>query len=165
MLAPSMPKKTGTIKGKGVINCAVSSVIFKYLEANGIHTHFVKQLGERDMLVKRVDIIMVEVVIRNFIAGSLAKRTGKPEGEKLPEVLLEWYYKSDPLDDPMLNKEHIRIFKWATTDEVSMMEKVAKRVNELLVPYFEGKGLILIDYKLEFGRHAEALAKARLGFF
>lgn len=152
--------KKGTIKDKGVINCAVSSKIFQFLASQGVKSHFVKQLSEREMLVKRVEIIPVEVVVRNYIAGSLAKRTGKPEGEKLLEMLIEWYYKSDPLGDPMITKDHIRLFGWAAPGEIAAMERGARRVNELLVPYFEKRGILLVDYKLEFGRHAEGLLLA-----
>ncbi|MBI4125029.1 MAG: phosphoribosylaminoimidazolesuccinocarboxamide synthase [Deltaproteobacteria bacterium] len=153
-------KKKGTIADKGAINCAVSSVIFQFLEAQGVKSHFVKQLSEREMLVKRVEIIPVEVVVRNYIAGSLAKRTGRPEGEKLPETLVEWYYKSDPLGDPMVTKDHLRIFGWASDEEVAAVERIARRVNELLAPYFEKRGILLVDYKLEFGRHASGLLLA-----
>lgn len=145
-------QKKGTIAQKGEINCAVSSTIFQFLESKGIRTHFVKQLSPREMLVKKVEIIPLEVVIRNYIAGSLAKRTGKAEGEKLSETLVEWYYKDDALGDPMVTKDHIRIFGWAADAEVTTVEKLARRVNELLVPYFEEKGMMLVDYKLEFGR-------------
>lgn len=153
-------QKKGTIVDKGVINNAVSSTIFQFLEKNGVKTHFVKQLSEREMAVKRVEIVPLEVVIRNYVAGSLAKRTGKPEGEKLPETLVEWYYKDDALGDPMVTKDHIRIFKWATADEVATIERLARRVNNLLVPYFAERGILLVDYKLEFGRHAEGLLLA-----
>lgn len=152
--------KKGTIKEKGVINCAVSSTLFQFLEEKGIPTHFVRQLSDREMLVKRVEIVPLEVVVRNYIAGSLAKRTGRPEGEKLPETLVEWYYKSDPLGDPMITKDHIRLFGWASDEEVALMERMARRVNTLLVPYFEERGILLVDYKLEFGRHASGLLLA-----
>ena len=153
-------QKKGTILNKGVINCAVSSAIFKFLEAKGIKTHFIEQMGEREMVVKRVEIIPLEVVIRNFVAGSLAKRTGKPEGEPLPETLVEWYYKSDSLGDPMVTKDHIRIFNWATETEVATIERLAKKINGLLVPYFKERGILLVDYKLEFGRHGKEILLA-----
>jgi len=153
-------EKKGTIKEKGVVNCAVSSTIFKFLESKDIKTHFVSQLSEREMLVKQVAIVPVEVVLRNYVAGSLVKRTGFQEGEKIPETLLEWYYKDDSLGDPMINKEHIRIFKWATSDELTEIEKAAYRINELLVSYFEERGIKLVDFKLEFGRHPDGLLLA-----
>ena len=153
-------QKKGTILNKGVINCAVSSTIFKFLESKGTKTHFVEQLGEREMLVKKVGIVPIEVVIRNVVAGSLAKRTGKPEGEKLSEMLLEFYYKDDALGDPMVNKEHIRIFKWATDAEIATIEKMAYQIDALLVSYFKERGMMLVDYKLEFGRHADGILLA-----
>ena len=145
-------QKKGTIVNKGVINCAVSSTIFQFLETQGIRTHFMNKLSDREMLVRKVEIVPVEGVIRNYVAGSLAKRTGKPEGEKLSETLVEWYYKNDVLGDPMVTKDHIRIFKWATDQETAQIETLARKVNELLVPYFETRGMQLVDYKLEFGR-------------
>lgn len=153
-------QKKGTIAKKGEINCAVSSKIFQFLESKGIRSHFVKQVGPREMLVKRVEIIPLEVVIRNYVAGSLAKRTGRIEGEKLSETLVEWYYKNDALGDPMVTKDHIRVFGWASDAEARAMEKLARRVNELLVPYFAERGMMLIDYKLEFGRHPEGILLA-----
>lgn len=153
-------QKKGTIVNKGVINCAVSSTLFKFLESKGVKTHFVEQLSEREMLVKSVEIVPVEVVVRNYVAGSLAKRTGRPEGEKLSETLVEWYYKSDPLGDPMITKDHIRVFNWAAADEVATIERLARSVNEFLVPYFEERGVLLVDFKLEFGRHAEGMLLA-----
>ena len=146
-------QKRGTIVNKGVINCAVSSTLFQFLETQGIKTHFVNKLSDREMLVKKVEIVPVEVVVRNYLAGSLAKRTGKPEGEKLSETLVEWYYKNDALGDPMVTKDHIRVFKWATDAELQKIETLARKINELLVPYFEKRGLKLVDYKLEFGRY------------
>ncbi len=153
-------QKKGTIVNKGVINCAVSSEIFKFLETKGIQTHFVEKLSDREMLVKKVQIIPIEVVVRNAVAGSLAKRTGRPEGEKLSETLVEWYYKDDALGDPMVNRDHIRIFKWASDAEMTEIEKKAKKINTLLVPYFETRGIQLVDYKLEFGRSPEGILLA-----
>lgn len=153
-------QKKGQIAKKGEINCAVSSTIFQFLEGKGIKTHFVKRLSEREMLVKRVEIIPLEVVIRNYVAGSLAKRLGKTEGEKLSETLVEWYYKNDALGDPMVTKDHIRVFGWASDAEVETLEKLARQINDLLVPYFAERGMMLIDYKLEFGRHPEGILLA-----
>lgn len=152
--------KKGTIHDKGVFNCAISSKAFEVLEAAGIQTHFVKKMGDREMLVKKVKIVPVEVVVRNVVAGSLVKRTGKPEGERLSEPLIEWYYKDDALGDPMINKEHIRIFGWATPEEIAEIETLALHINTLLVPYFDRAGMLLIDYKLEFGRSPEGLLLA-----
>lgn len=153
-------QKKGTIVNKGAINCAISSEIFKWLGKEGIQTHFIQKLSDREMVVKKVEIIPIEVVVRNYVAGSLAKRTGKPEGEKLSETLVELYYKSDALGDPMVTKDHIRIFKWATDAEMSTIESLAKKINTLLVPYFEQRGILLVDYKLEFGRTPKGILLA-----
>ena len=150
-------QKQGVIANKGVFNCAISSVIFQYLEKNGVATHFVEKLSERDMLIKRLDIIPVEVIVRNVIAGSLAVRTGREEGEPLQFPIIEYYLKSDELGDPMINEWHIRVFEWASDEEMSFINDTAFRINDLLVPYFEGRGIILVDYKLEFGRHQEGV--------
>lgn len=146
-------KKKGIIGNKGIVNCGVSSIIFKHLEKTGVPTHFVEQLGEREMLVKKLEILPVEVVMRNVVAGSLSKRLGIPEGTLLGSPLLEWYYKSDPLGDPMINSDHIRVFGYAKEKEIDEMRRLAASVNSFLVPYFDGLGIRLVDYKLEFGRH------------
>ncbi len=146
-------KKKGIIRKKGEINNAVSSRIFKYLEENGIRTHFVEQLNEREMLVKRLDIIPVEVIVRNIAAGSLAKRLGVEEGTELRETVLEFCYKSDELGDPFINEYIIRAFGFATGDEITEMSEAALRINGLLTRFFDERGIILVDYKLEFGRH------------
>jgi phosphoribosylaminoimidazole-succinocarboxamide synthase len=146
-------KKKGTIASKGIVNCGVSSIMFRHLEKAGIPTHYVEQLGEREMLVKSLDIVQVEVVMRNIVAGSLSKRLGIPEGTVLPEPLLEWYYKSDELGDPMINTNHIHVFKYATDSEVKTMAEQAFKVNDFMVPFFDKLGIKLVDYKLEFGRH------------
>lgn len=150
-------KKKGTIGDKGIVNCGVSAIIFKHLEKIGVKTHFVEQIGEREMLTKKLEIVPVEVVMRNIVAGSLSKRLGIPEGKKLPEPVLEWYYKSDELGDPMVNQNHIRIFGFATQDEMEKMGKMAYKVNDFLVPYFKNLGIKLVDYKLEFGRFGKDL--------
>lgn len=149
--------KLGTIVNKGVFNCAISTVIFQHLEKHGVATHFVEQLTERDMLIKRLEIIPVEIIVRNLIAGSLAKRTGREEGEDLPFPILEYYLKSDELGDPMINSWHIRVFKWASDEEMNFINDTAFKINGLLVPYFKERGIILADYKLEFGRHPDGI--------
>lgn len=149
--------KHGTIVNKGVFNCAISTVIFQYLEKGGVATHFVEQISERDMLIKRLEIVPVEVIVRNLIAGSLAKRTGREEGEALPFPILEYYLKSDELGDPMINSWHVRAFAWARDDEMLLINETAFKINDLLVPYFKERGIILADFKLEFGRHAEGI--------
>ncbi len=146
-------KKKGIIESKGVVNNRMSSRIFEYLEERGVRTHFVKMLSEREMLVRRLEIIPVEVIVRNVVAGSLAKRMGVEEGTPLKETVLELYYKSDPLGDPMINEYHIKAFGLAEEDELRVMKETALRVNDLLKPFFDERGIILVDFKLEFGRH------------
>ena len=146
-------KKKGLIESKGVVNNKISEVLFKYLEENGIPTHFVKRLSDREMLNKKLDIILVEVVARNIIAGSLSKRLGKDEGETLKKPIIEYYYKDDDLGDPMINMDHIRVLDLATDDEVAQMRGYANRINALLTKFFSDRNIDLVDFKLEFGRH------------
>ncbi len=146
-------KKKGIIKEKGVINNKVSSRIFEFLEANGIRTHFVERLTDRDMAVKNLDIIPVEVIVRNFTAGSISKRLGIPEGIELKTPIVEYCYKSDELGDPFINDFIIRAFEYAGEDELRWMEETALKVNKLLTDFFDERGIILVDFKLEFGRH------------
>lgn len=143
--------KKGTIQNKGELNNKISAFFFKLLEKNGIVTHFVDTAGERDMLVRPLDIIKVEVVVRNIAAGSLAKRIGLEEGTVLPETVLEYYYKSDELGDPLINNSHIRVLKLATDEQMEGIKNTALRVNEILKAFLLDKKVILVDYKLEFG--------------
>lgn len=145
-------KKKGTIPNKGVCNNDISSHIFRLMEKDGIKTHFIDKLSEREMLVKRVEIIPVEVVMRNVVAGSLAKRMGRETGEILPEPILEYYYKDDALGDPMINRSHIKIFHIAENDEMDHIQKEAFRINEWMKSFFDKINITLVDYKLEFGR-------------
>ncbi len=145
--------KKGTIVDKGVINNHISAVIYRFLESKGIPTHYVEHMSDREQLTKKLDIIMVEVVLRNVVAGSLAKRMGRPEGEVLKNPILEFYYKDDDLGDPMINEYHIREFGLATDDEVQQLKDFGFKINDLLVEYFKERGIRLVDYKLEFGRH------------
>lgn len=145
-------KKKGVIQGKGYFNAQISAKVFKYLEDNGVRTHFLGLVDEVTMEARRLSILPVEVVVRNVVAGSLSKRMGRPEGEELSRPIVEFYYKSDELGDPMVNDDHITAFGLATSEEVAFLRSSALRVNELLVPYFKEKGLILVDFKLEFGR-------------
>ncbi len=146
-------KKKGVIEEKGVLNNKISSAIFKMLESKGVKTHFVEQLSDREMLVKKLRIIPVEVVVRNLVAGSLSKRLGIEEGASLKEPIVEFFYKSDPLGDPMINEYHARVFGWATDAELKEMSGTALRVNEILSRFFDERGIILVDFKLEFGEH------------
>lgn len=145
--------KKGTIVGKGELNCQISSRIFKKLEDAGVKTHYVETISEREMVVKKAEIVPVEVVMRHVVAGSLSKRLGIPEGEPIKGApLLEWYYKSDELGDPMINCGHMSCFGFATDAERETMREMAKKVDDFLNPYFRKKGIVLVDYKLEFGR-------------
>jgi phosphoribosylaminoimidazole-succinocarboxamide synthase len=145
--------KRGTIKGKGVVNNKISALLFVLLEKKGIKTHFVKQLSERDMLIKRLEIVPVEVTIRNVVAGGMAKALGLEEGIKLKEPVLEYHYKNDKLHDPLFNEYHIRALGLANDKELETIKSNSFKVNEVLGDFFSQKGLELIDFKLEFGRH------------
>ena len=146
-------QKRGTIQEKGIMNNKISEALFKLLETEGVPTHFVRRLNDREMLVRRLEIIPVEVIVRNVIAGSLAKRLGLKEGDPLSRPTLEYCYKSDPLGDPMINEFHIRALGWATDGELKEIEALSFRVNDLLKDFFDHRDLILVDFKLEFGRH------------
>ena len=146
-------KKKGTIVDKGVMNNHMSSRIFQYLEGEGIKTHFLKNVNDREMLVKKLDIIPIEVVLRNVAAGSLCKRLGIEEGLILKKPILEFFYKSDPLGDPMINECHVDVFDWATKQEVETLKSEGNRINNLMIKFFEERHIRLVDFKLEFGRH------------
>jgi len=146
-------QKQGTIANKGVLNNAISSRLFALLETRGVRTHFVEKLSDREMLVKRLEIVPVEVVMRNVVAGGLAKRMGMEEGGALKEAILEYYYKKDELHDPMVNDYHIMAFGWATAEELATMRDTAFRVNGMLSSFLLERGIRLVDFKLEFGRH------------
>lgn len=144
--------KKAVISGKGVLNNRISEFIYTKLEEIGIHTHFIKSLNMREQLVRAVEIIPVEVVVRNVTAGSLSKRFGVEEGMLLPVPLIEYYLKSDELNDPMITEDHIKTFDWAIEEELVEMKRVAIRVNDFLTGLFLGAKIKLIDIKLEFGR-------------
>lgn len=146
-------KKRGTIASKGIVNNEMSATCFRLLEAAGVPTHFVRRLNEREMLVKRLDIIPVETVVRNIVAGSLAKRLGLEEGRSLRAPIVEYYYKSDPLDDPMINQWHVTVLGMATEAELTALTDLALRTNAVLKDFLETRQLLLVDFKLEFGRH------------
>ena len=145
-------KKKGVITGKGVINNRISEYLMTRLSEIGIPTHFVRRLNMREQLVREVEIIPVEVVVRNIVAGSLAKRLGMNEGTPLPRSIVEYYYKSDALNDPMITEEHITAFGWATPQDLDDIMSMALRVNDFLSGLFLGVGIRLVDFKLEFGR-------------
>jgi len=146
-------KKRGTIEEKGILNNRMSEIFFGLVERAGVKTHFVKRLSDREMLVRRLQIVPVETVVRNIIAGSLAKRMGLEEGGDLPRPIVEYYYKSDPLDDPMINEDHIYAFGLATESELAKIRSMVVRVNEVLRGFLDGRGILLVDAKFEFGRH------------
>ena len=144
--------KKGTIVGKGVVNNRMSAAMFERLERARIPTHYLGTLSDREMLCRRLDIIKIETIVRNVVAGSLAKRTGLEEGTAIKQPVLELYYKSDPLGDPMINDDHVRMLKLGTPKELAWMRRMALKINGVLKPFLARKGLILVDFKLEFGR-------------
>ncbi|HXM85604.1 MAG TPA: phosphoribosylaminoimidazolesuccinocarboxamide synthase [Stellaceae bacterium] len=145
-------QKKGTITGKGVLNNRISEYLMVKLAEIGIPTHSVRRLNMREQLIRQVQIIPIEVVVRNVVAGSLAKRFGIPEGQALPRSIVEYYYKKDELGDPMVSEEHITAFGWATTQDIDEIMQMSLRVNDFLTGLFLGIGIKLIDFKLEFGR-------------
>jgi phosphoribosylaminoimidazole-succinocarboxamide synthase len=145
-------QKKGTITGKGVINNRISEYLMTRLNEIGVPTHFIRRLNMREQLVRQVEIIPLEVVVRNVAAGSLAQRFGIPEGQALPRSILEFYYKNDQLGDPMVTEEHITAFGWATPQDIDDIVALALRVNDFLSGLFLGIGIKLIDFKIEFGR-------------
>ena len=145
-------QKKGTINGKGVLNNRISEHIFTLLGHIGIPTHFIRRLNMREQLIRQVEIVPIEVVVRNVVAGSLAKRLGIEEGQQLPRTIVEYYYKDDALGDPMVTDEHILAFGWAQQEELHDMADMAIRVNDFLSGLFAGIGIRLVDFKLEFGR-------------
>ncbi len=145
-------KKHEIVDGKGVLNNRISEHIFTHLNRMGIPTHFIKRLNMREQLIREVEIIPLEVVVRNVAAGSLAKRLGLEEGTVLPRSIIEFYYKNDALEDPMVSEEHITAFGWATPQEIDDVMALAIRVNDFLSGLFLGVGIQLVDFKIECGR-------------
>lgn len=143
--------KKGTIADKGIINNKMSAMMFTYLAKNGVDTHFVELLSDREQIVKRLKMIPLEIVVRNIVAGSLCKKVGKEEGYSLPSPILELYYKDDALGDPMVNETHAIAMGWATIDEINAMKEIALKVNTLMTKIVDLAGIDLVDYKLEFG--------------
>lgn len=144
--------KKGTIVEKGIMNNQISSKLFEVLEESGVRTHFVKRLSDREMLVKKVTIVPLEVLVRNYAAGSLSKRLGLEEGLKLKTTVLEFCYKDDALGDPMINEYHIKAMDFATDAEVEKIKEMSFKVNEVLISYMKERGIELVDFKLEFGK-------------
>ena len=145
--------KKEVLEDKGVINCFISTVIFEYLEKHGVKTHFVERISPREMLVKKCEIIPVEIVVRNVAAGSFSRRYGIAQGTPLKEPLVEYFYKNDQLHDPMVCPNHVYLFGWATREELGEMTKTALKVNEVLKEFFDKIDIQLVDFKLEFGKH------------
>ena len=145
-------QKRGTITGKGVLNNRISEYLMTQLNAIGVPTHFVKRLNMREQLVREVEIIPLEVVVRNVAAGSLSKRLGIEEGTALPRSIIEYYYKSDQLHDPWVSEEHITAFGWASPQDLDDIVNLTVRINDFLSGLFLGAGIKLVDFKVEFGR-------------
>ena len=148
-------EKKGTITGKGVINNVMSNHMFQLLEQQGVPTHFVEQLSERETQVKKVSIVPLEVIIRNISAGSFAKRFGVEEGIVFDEPTIEFSYKNDELGDPLMNAYHAIALKAATREEIETIKAMAFKVNEVMKQYFDTLNVILVDFKLEFGKTAD----------
>ncbi len=146
-------EKKDRLDDKGILNNRLSEIFFSFLEKQGIRSHFAKKLSEREMLVKALEIIPVEVIVRNIATGSMSKRLGIPEKTPLKKTVMEFSLKNDELHDPMINHYHIYALELAEPEEMDEIEKTALQINQLLGPYLKEKGLILVDFKLEFGRH------------
>jgi phosphoribosylaminoimidazole-succinocarboxamide synthase len=144
-------KKKGQIEGKGSVNAQISAALFQLLENQGVRTHFRELIDERTMLTDRLDMLAVEVVVRNIAAGSLAKRIGYEEGTPLKKTIVEFYYKRDDLGDPFINDDHIEELGAATREQIAQMRETALKVNDVLSRFFGELGLTLVDFKLEFG--------------
>ena len=144
--------KRGTIVGKGVVNNKVSNHMFRMLEAKGIPTHYVEEISDRETIVKKVEIVKIEVIVRNIAAGSLSERIGLPEGTKLPVTVLEYCLKDDDLGDPLINDYHIAALGVATKEEMEKISSMALKINEIMRDYLKEVNVDLIDFKLEFGR-------------
>ena len=145
--------KKGTIGNKGVLNNKISAFFFELLGKEGIPHHFVRLISDREMQVKKLEILPIEVVVRNIAAGSLAKRIGWEEGRKLPSTVVELYYKNDDLGDPLINEYHIKALGLATPEQVKTLEEYAVKINDILSAFLKSRKLELIDFKLEFGVH------------
>ncbi|MFQ5912642.1 MAG: phosphoribosylaminoimidazolesuccinocarboxamide synthase [Nitrospinota bacterium] len=144
--------KRGLITEKGVMNNAISTFVFQYLESRGVKTHFIEKLSDREMLVRRLTMIPLEMVARNILAGSLSKRMGLEEGKDLPTPVIEWYYKRDDLGDPILNEDHVLVFGLCDEETLRQIRRTTARINELLREFFLAQDILLVDFKVEFGR-------------
>lgn len=145
--------KKGKIKGKGIINNQISTYLFNYLDSYHVPTHFVKTHSDNSMIIKKLDMIPVEVVMRNMATGSLVKRYGLKEGQELEHPVLEYYLKDDQKHDPMMNEHHILAFGQASSEELKLIERYAQKINAVLKSFFYRRNILLVDFKLEFGRN------------
>jgi phosphoribosylaminoimidazole-succinocarboxamide synthase len=148
-------QKRGQIQGKGEINCIISAALFEWLESKGIPTHYVDRPADNQMRVKALQIIPIEVVVRNIAAGSLCKQTGLVEGTILPSPLVEFYLKNDSLGDPLLTRERLFLLELATQEQMQTIEKMAKDINKYLIDFFNSCNITLVDFKLEFGSDSQ----------
>jgi len=144
-------EKRGTILEKGIVNNKISTRLFQELADAGIPSHFIQQINDREMLARRVNIILVEVVVRNRATGSIIKRLGIEEGMFIDPPLVEFFYKDDALGDPLITEDHIRLLKLATPSQVVELRNQSLKINEVLLPFFQKRGMMLVDFKLEFG--------------
>ena len=144
-------QKKGTILEKGIVNNKISTRLFELLEQAGVATHFLKNLSDREMLARRVKILPIEVVVRNRATGSIIKRLGLEEGLIIDPPLIEFFYKDDSLGDPLITEDHIRMMNLATSDQVARLKTLSLKINEVLKPFFQERGMMLVDFKLEFG--------------
>ncbi len=145
--------KKGQIAGKGIVNNKCSNQMFRYLESKGIPTHYVEEISDTETLVKKVQIVPLEVIVRNIAAGSLSKRLGIPEGTKMASTVLEFSYKNDELGDPMINDYHALAMNLCTEEEIATIKELALKINDIMRAYFKEINIDLIDFKLEFGRY------------
>ncbi len=152
--------KKGQIKDKGIVNNICSNHLFKLLESKGIPTHYVEQINERETYVKKVQIVPLEVIVRNIAAGSMSKRLGIPEGTVLKKPVVEFSYKDDALGDPLINDDHALALGAATEEELATIKALALKVNDILKEYFAEIGVTLVDFKLEFGRYKGGIVLA-----
>ncbi len=146
-------QKRGTIINKGIVNNKVSTALFRKVEEAGVKTHLVERLNDREMLVKRLEILPLEVIVRNLVAGTMARRYGLEEGILLKQPVIEFSYKNDALGDPLITIAHVLALGWATKEEIDLLIDATEKVNATLTKFFDEKGFILVDFKLEFGRH------------
>lgn len=148
-------EKKANMAGKGVLNNRISAWLFRFLEKEGLTTHFIEQVDDIHQLVRNVTIVPLEVVVRNITTGSLCKRLGVQEGLELPRPLLEFYLKDDALGDPIVTEDHALLFGWATAEEIATIKEITLKVNTLLTGLFRELGIVLVDFKLEFGKTSD----------